>query len=238
MRSYTDKQLVRAVENSTSWRGVLRALGLVGTSSGAIRSVRAHADRLMVDYSHFRGRRRWTDPELAAAVQRASTWQDVADLLGLHGGSATQTLRGHAARLGLDAAHLGPPERRASKELPAPNLEHLARAGPLLSAAWFELSGCPVAWPLEPSRYDLLVQISGTVERIQVKTTTYRPGNSWRVQLATSRREVHTYDPEEIDRFFLIDGDYNYYLVPVAVVGGLHAIHLSANQNFVLPRSL
>ena len=37
-----------------------------------------------------------------------------------------------------------------------------------------------------------------------------------------------TYDPDEIDYFFVIDGDFSYYLIPVAAVGGLMAIRLSA----------
>jgi hypothetical protein len=31
---------------------------------------------------------------------------------------------------------------------------------------------------------------------------------------------------DEIDDFFIIDGELMCYLIPVAVVGGLHAIHL------------
>lgn len=46
--------------------------------------------------------------------------------------------------------------------------------------------------------------------------------------LSNSRKARVTYDPDEIDYFFVIDGDLDYYLIPVAVVGGLHAIHLSA----------
>lgn len=37
--SYTDDELIAAVADARSWRGVLRGLGLVATSSGAMRSV-------------------------------------------------------------------------------------------------------------------------------------------------------------------------------------------------------
>ena len=106
MRHYSDAQLIDAVQSSRSWRGVLRALGLAGTSATAMRSVRTHADRLGTDYSHFSGQRRWTDQDLAAAVAAATTWTQVVETLGLVGGSSMKTIRGHALRLGLDTAHL------------------------------------------------------------------------------------------------------------------------------------
>lgn len=105
-----------------------------------------------------------------------------------------------------------------------------------MAAAWFELCGFPVSWPLEPSRYDLLVWRRGLAERIQVKTTTLREGSTWKVQLSTSRKEVHTYGPEEIDQFFIIDGDLNYHLIPLHVVGGFKAISLSAYSAYLLPQ--
>jgi hypothetical protein len=83
-RTYSDEQLVNAIATSRSWRGVLRELGLVATSAGAMRSVRSHADRLGVDYSHFQGQRRWTEHDLRAAVQAAKTWSEAVDLLGVY----------------------------------------------------------------------------------------------------------------------------------------------------------
>jgi hypothetical protein len=44
------------------------------------------------------------------------------------------------------------------------------------------------------------------------------------------------YDLDEIDHFFLIDGDFDYYLVPVAAVGGMHAITLAGYEHFRVPR--
>jgi hypothetical protein len=64
------------------------------------------------------------------------------------------------------------------------------------------------------------------VRRVQVKTTRTRAGGTWKVYLSTSHGERRTYDPHEIDDFFIIDGDLNYYLIPIEAVGGLHAIHL------------
>jgi hypothetical protein len=36
-----------------------------------------------------------------------------------------------------------------------------------------------------------------------------------------------TYDPDEIDFFFAVDGDFTCYLIPVAKVGGFRMIHLA-----------
>ncbi len=96
------------------------------------------------------------------------------------------------------------------------------------------LCGSEVAWPLEPCRYDLLVSTEGDVRRIQVKTTTVRAGDTWSVYLSTARRERKTYDPDEIDDFFVIDGDLSFYLIPISAVGGLQMIRLSAYVEFRL----
>ncbi len=47
-----------------------------------------------------------------------------------------------------------------------------------------------------------------------------------------------TYDPEEIDYFFVVDGDLEFYLIPVATVGGLHTNTLPAYEQYRLPREL
>ncbi|MCX2929783.1 group I intron-associated PD-(D/E)XK endonuclease [Mycobacterium sp. CVI_P3] len=237
MRQYSDAQLVEAVQASRSWRGVLRTLGLAGTSAAAMRSVRAQADRLALDYSHFTGQRRWTDQDLATAIQSATTWAQVGETLGLVGGSSMPTLRGHALRLGLDTAHLSRPRKaHASEPGMRPQLRHLGRAGSLMAAAWFELCGHQVSWPLEPTRYDLLAWMGDSAARIQVKTTKVKQGSSWTVWISNTGKVRSTYDPDEVDYFFVIDGDFNFYLIPIAAVGGLTAIQLSAYADYLLPR--
>ena len=238
MRRYSDAQLVDAIRASHSWRGVLRALGLSATSAAAMRSVRLHANRLELDYSHFTGQRRWTDPQLVAAIASATSWAEVAQTLGLAGGSSTTTIRGHAVRLGLDTAHLAAPRNpQPPVGFMRPQQTNLPRAGTLMAAAWFELCGHSVSWPLEPCRYDLLVWIGRAAKRIQVKTTTVMQGTSWTVWISNSGKERTTYDPDEIDHFFVIDGDFDYYLIPVEVVGGFAAIQLSAYRGYRLPRN-
>jgi hypothetical protein len=175
MRRYSDAQLIDAIRASHSWRGVLRALGLSATSAAAMRSVRLHANRLELDYSHFTGQRRWTGPQQPAGLMH-------------------------------------------------PQQANLARVGALMAAAWFELCGHAVSWPLELCRYDLLVWIGRAAKRFQVKTTTVKQGTSWTVWISNSGKERTTYDPDEID----------YDLIPVAAVGGSTAIRLSAYQDYRL----
>jgi hypothetical protein len=236
-RTYTDDDLVTAVASSHSWRGVLRHLGLLATSAGAARSVRRRADQLGLDHSHFTGQRRWSEDDLRVAIGASRTWGQVQGRLGLAIGSGTALLRGHALRLGIDTDHLaraaGPRAAPASTAR-HPDTAHLSRAGSMLAASWFTMTGHDVAWPLEPCRYDLLVSCNGTTSRVQVKTSMRRRNGRWEVSLTTSGHPTarspgrHHYDPEEIDSFFVITGDLDCYLIPIAQVAGLGAICTSA----------
>jgi len=228
-RTYTDSALEAAVRAARSWRGVLRELGLAATSGAAIRSVKKRADQLGLDYRHFTGRRTWLDGELSKAVASSETWDDVARSLGVVSAASRATLKGHALRLGISTSHLKSGsclEVVPTAEM-APDLERLPRSGSMLAAAWFTLCGFDVAWPLEPSPYDLLVTAGTEVKRVQVKTTRVRAGRSWTVWLSRSRGGRVVYDPAETDEFFVIDGDLSFYLLPVGVVAGLHAVTLS-----------
>jgi hypothetical protein len=236
VRSYSDVQLTTAVANSQSWRGVLRALGLPATSAAALRSTRRQADGLGLDYSHFTGQRRWSEPQLIDAVRTSTNWAQVAAALGLAAGTSTTTLRGHSVRLGLDLAHF----TRVQPPAPggcalAPDAEHLPRAGALMAAAWFELCGCAVSWPLEPCPYDLVVSKGAEISRVQVKTTRHRSGSSWRVKLVSSTRVARTYDPDDIDDLFVVAADGAQYLIPFTRVAGRSEITLSAYDGYRVP---
>lgn len=234
MRTYSDVQLAAAVAESHSWRGVLRALGLSGTSSGAARSVRLQADRLGLDYSQFRGQRRWSDDQLRDAVSDSTSWTEVADRLGLAGGSSTTTLRGHAVRLGLDLRHFTPAAPAGIIAM-HPCAERLPRAGNLIAAAWYELCGWAVSWPLEPQPYDLIAAEGPHLRRVQVKTTRHRVGRSWRVKLASHTRTSGTYDPADVDDLFVVAADRSQYVIPFERVAGLSEITLSAYRSFTVP---
>lgn len=57
---------------------------------------------------------------------------------------------------------------------------------------------------------------------------------AWTAWISNSGRERAAYGPDEIDYFFVIDGDFGYYLIPVAAVGGLTAIRLAAYSEYRL----
>lgn len=238
MSRYSDEELAAAVAGARSWRGVLRGLGLPAQSSSALRSARRRAEQLGLDHTHFTGQRRWSDRDLAGAVPVSRTWSEVLDRLGLTstGGSSLGSVRAHSARLRLDVGHLDAPRPLEQSPFAAPP-RHLDRAGPMLAAAWFTLRGYGVAWPLEPCRYDLLVSDDRRSHRIQVKTTTTKVDGSWVVRISSTRGSgAAVYTPDEIDHFFVIDGDLTYYLIPLAVVGGYQVIYLRRYLNFVVDR--
>ncbi|MET9329237.1 group I intron-associated PD-(D/E)XK endonuclease [Tsukamurella sp. NPDC003166] len=108
----------------------------------------------------------------------------------------------------------------------------LARAGSMLAAAWFTLRGHEVSWPLEPSRYDLLVCRDERVVRVQVKTTVSQVRGTWKVYLSTCRQGRLPYRADEIDEFFIIDGEFGCFRIPIGAVEGLQAIHLSAYADY------
>lgn len=233
--SYTDAELALAVSSCSSWRAVLRALGLTATSSSAIRSVRRHAELAGLDYSHFKRLRRWSEDELRDAIALSTSWQEVTARLRLSE-STDQRLQAHANRLGISTSHLGGKPLRAHSSGPAnsPSLAHLRNAAPLLAAASLEMRGHRVSWPLEPARYDLVVDLAGRLTRVQVKTTTHKQGDRWTVWLSSTSPTRTIYSPDDVDAFYVIDGDLTHYWIPLARVAGLQAIALSAYRDTIL----
>jgi len=213
---------------------VLRALELRATSASAIRSVRSRADAIGAEYGHFTRSRPVTDARIRSAVATSTSWAGVVADLGIEGRSATALAKGHCLRLGLDVSHLSLPSAAPTDVRPNPDLVNLARAGAILAAGWFMLSGQNVSWPLEPCRYDLLVDSAHGPRRVQVKTTTVRVRDTWKVYLSTSGRGRRPYAADEIDDFFVIDGLLRYYLIPIEAVGGLQAIHLASYDQYEL----
>jgi hypothetical protein len=82
-RTWTDQQLRAVVPEATSWRGVLRRLGLKATSAGSMRTVQRRVAELGIDTDHFKRNRKWSDHQLRAAVAIARSWREVAETLGL-----------------------------------------------------------------------------------------------------------------------------------------------------------
>ena len=228
---------------SSSWRGVLRALGLNATSAGAIRVVRGNAARLGLDTSHFRGKRTWSDAQLTHAICAARSWDEALAILGLsaNSGNARTHIKGHAIRLGVDFSHLAADAAtEAEPSAVTPDLAHLRDAGESIAAAWFTLRGCTVLFPIEPTTYDLVVSLPQGLSRVQVKTTTASSKNGW--QVTVSRRPYSPgnlaprvpYDPEVIDHFFIIDGDLNLYLIPSKLIAGRIGLLLRAYRQHIV----
>ena len=72
---YTREVLAEAVASSHSWRGVLRHLGRLEHSAGALRVIRREVKAFGIDHSHFTGQRRWSDRQLIDAIASARSWR-------------------------------------------------------------------------------------------------------------------------------------------------------------------
>lgn len=222
----------------------MRTLGIHTNSEGVLRRIRRDVKRLGLDVSHFKGSRTWSDADLIRAYTKAQSWDDVLSSLGLitpRGGTLTR-LRGHAARLGLDLSHLDAPRspRLPEQGIFRPNLSHLPAAGPALAAAWFMIRGCIASFPIEPAAFDLLASTPNGVQYVQVKTTTTRDRDSWlarvghRPHSAGNQAPLVPYDPDDIDLFFIIDGDLNIYLIPSRDIAGRTSIVVRAYQRYLV----
>jgi hypothetical protein len=109
-----------------------------------------------------------------------------------------------------------------------------------IAAAWFIVRGCTVSLPIEQAVYDLLVHSPDGIHGVQVKTTTMKGRDNG--QVTVSRRPYSVgnlaprmpYDPEVIDYFFIVDGDYDMYLIPSRVVAGRVAVLLRTYRPYIV----
>jgi PD-(D/E)XK endonuclease len=249
---WTDAQLAEAIRTSTNWRSVMLLLGFGerSRSAGAIRIVRRRAAELNLDSSHFRGKRRWSDAQLRQAVVESRSWQGVLSRLGLSTGNGTTPhIKSHAVRLGLDASHLDrlshdgrlPSEPQAQASELKAELKSLRVAAGTLAATWFLIRGCAVSFPAEPTVYDLLADTPQGIMRVQVKSTTSAGKNGWQVGVghhpdthAKKMGHVLAYSPDEIDLFFIVDGDMTMYLIPSRAIAGRVGILLRTYRKYIV----
>lgn len=252
--TWTDDQLADAIRASTNWRSVMLLLGFGerSKSAGAIRIVRRRAAELKLDSSHFRGKRRWSDAQLKQAVTECRTWEEVLVRLGLSITSRNMQphIKSHTIRLGLDTNHLNavrhagrqPPEAAPFVSTLPAEPRHLRVAAPVTAAAWFMHRGCTVSFPAEPAVYDLLVDTPQGLMRVQVKSTTSAHKNDgWAVGVghhpdthAKRKGYVLAYSPDEIDLFFIIDGDMTMYLIPSRAIAGRVQILLRTYKKYIV----
>lgn len=242
----SEEQLRTAVASSRSWRGVLLALGLRGSSYGP--KLRNACNALDIDYSHFRSILA-TDARLREVIATSTDWPTALAQLGYAKGSGTAraTVRKHCNRLGLETTHLAPSpmskiEPVGGREF-APRREHVRDAGPYLVLFAFNAAGLPASLAPEGVAYDVLADFGPEgVRRVQVKTGTGRDARGWRCPLSRSAYDptghgghrIALYSSEEIDYFACVDGDFQLYLIPIAVVEGLASISLRKYEAYRL----
>lgn len=208
-----------------------------------MRRVRRDAARLSLDVSHFKGTRTWNDAQLKRAFADGRSWDDVFTSLGLLTPTKDTRIRitGDAIRLGLDLSHLNTDSAKIPTS-PSWRIDpmRLRDAALPVATAWFMVRGCTVSLPIEQAVYDLLVHSEDGIRKVQVKTTTTKGRD--RGLVTVSRRPYSVgnlaprmpYDPEVIDYFFIMDGDYDMYLIPSRVVAGRVAIQLRTYARYVV----
>jgi hypothetical protein len=95
---------------------------------------------------------------------------------------------------------------------------------------YFTSQGWVVALPINDSQpYDLIVDIDGTLKRVQVKTTTSNDGVSWEVGLRisstnTKRNKSKLFDGSLVDLLFILTEDGSRWLIPTEKIQGSSTI--------------
>ena len=198
-----------------------------GDLSAALRSVRVTRSGWGSTTATSPGSAGGPTTSSAVASPRSRAWGQVAVALGLAGGSSSTALKGHALRLGIDAEPLQPSPKRSGRGSPemASTSRHLPRAGGLHRrglAHPVRLRGLLAArtLPLRPARCRGRPGSCASRSRRLGAT----PRESWRVSLShrrSSSRQPTT--PTTSTTSSSWTADFDYYLIPVAVVGGLRA---------------
>jgi hypothetical protein len=102
------------------------------------------------------------------------------------------------------------------------------------------LRGCNAAFPVEPTVYDLLVSTPEGIKRVQVKTTTCNRKDGWAAQVGRrpysegNRARLIPYDPDLVDLFFIVDGDFNMYVIPSRLIAGRVMILLRSYTAYIV----
>lgn len=102
-----------------------------------------------------------------------------------------------------------------------------------VAIAYFAAEGYVVNIPLTDSQdYDLIVDDGELLQRIQVKTTSYKARDGkFRVSLTTkggnkSGQTVKKFDKTKVDRVFVLTSDGKKYVIPVEDLVGNNTISL------------
>jgi hypothetical protein len=89
--------------------------------------------------------------------------------------------------------------------------------------------------------YDLLADTPQGIMRVQVKTTTSAQKDGWQVGVghhpdthSKKKGYVLAYSPDEIDLFFIVDGDMTIYLIPSRAIAGRVGILLRTYRKYIV----
>jgi hypothetical protein len=239
---WSDTELTNAVAASTSWRGLMRTLGLPETSPLTILRAKQDVVRLNLNTSHFTKQRAWSDDQFKTATAGAQSRSELVTALGLQPGSNNgwTRVKANAVRLGLDLSRLESTVDTPEPTGHNPDLKNLRQAATSLAACWFSLCGFEAAIPVEPAVYDLLVSRPDGIKRVQVKTTTHNTKNGWVIQVGrrpysfAKNARLVPYDPDFIDLFFAVDGDMSMYLIPSQIIAGRVAVLLRTYSQYIV----
>jgi hypothetical protein len=232
---YTADHLATAISESSSWRQVMLKLGYRTSNGYLAQRLRREAIELGIDTSLLPLKHVWSRGELAEAIRTSDNWQEVAVKTGLapHGGNQAR-LRSIARRFDIDYSHI---DRRRDPSIPVPftaqpSRSSLRYAATLVAAAWFAWRGYAISFPAEARPYDLIVECDQILHRVQVKTTSTRDPSSGVLVCRIGRipkrdGQLEPYDPADVDFFFIIDVNDNYYIVPIQEVAGNSYVSLS-----------
>jgi len=244
---WTEDELRIATKQATSWADLLRTFGYRPSSTAPRRALRREVERHRIDTSHFVGQRRWSDQALIEAAKTAETWAELLTGLGLStANKSCDSVRAAAWRLGLELGNitLGPKTGRQTIGIDVsvrPALDHLRHAATSIAAAWFLLCGRPVSTPNEPAPYDLIVDMPDGLKRVQAKSATSRDARgNWigrighRPDGSPKAADFIPYGPDEVELFFVVDGDLLLYLIPVDATAGKATLSLRTYRDFVV----
>lgn len=244
---WSEAELRGAAQQATSWADMLRTFGFKPSSTKPRRQLQREVHRFGIDTSHFAGKRTWTDRQLVEAMRTAGTWADLCQELHLSGKSGHyESIIAAAKRLGLSLENLqvGPKAGRDAIgfDLPSgPLPDRLSAAAPSIAAAWFLLCGLAVSMPSEPEAYDLVIDMPDGLKRVQVKSASTRDGRGSWVGLVGHRpdgppkaADLVAYDADDVDLFFVVDGDMLLYLIPLSAIGDRTALSLRNYREFIV----
>lgn len=103
-----------------------------------------------------------------------------------------------------------------------------------VAIGWFVLQGYTVSVPLTDSQdYDLVVDINGTLKRVQVKTTRFLENNKFRVNLSVKggnrswNGKPKKFNTSAVDLLFILTSDNVKYLIPTSSFDAVHKLTLS-----------